>query len=371
MKSKLIKVLPYICGALIGFVGGFIGIGLNINLDLNWIYLIPIMILQMIVFVVAHELSHGFVADKNGLKFTVLYLGPFTFRRENNKFKKIKSFGKQLTYVGRAQIDNFEILNEEDVEKARKAWIKALKAGPLSDLILGTTTICIGLIFKWNLLIISTVIIFVLISIPSYIMGDGKHMKLIKKNKIFTDVILYTYSIVGNTPISRESISFLLQKIENNIEKTNVNKDNLISLALSAQSLYMDAICNNKEDLSPNINEIVEVTIENKNIFLNKQIESSYYKGLINIAIMYEAIIKNNKERALELYKHVKKEKHNMPGEKLDFYRVEHTLGIANRKGEISNENLMNPIFKGCEGVESMERIINELILEKSKIIYT
>jgi len=369
MKNKLIKILPYICGALIGFVGGFIGIGLSINLDFNWIYLIPIVILQMIVFVVVHELSHGFVGEKNGLKFTVLYLGPFAFKRENNKFKKIKSFSKQLAYAGRAQIDNFEILNEEDVEKARKAWIKALKAGPLSDLILGIITICTGVIFKWDLLIISTVIIFIFISIPSYIMGDGKHVKLIKNDKIFTDVILYTYSIVGNTPISRESISFLLQTIESDIEKTNVNKKNLISLAISAQAIYMDAICNNKEDLPKNINKIVEMTIENKKIFLNKQIESSYYKSLINVAIMYEVLIKDNKERALDIYKHVKNEKHNMPGEKLDFYRVEHLLGITNRREEILNENLINPIFKGCKGVESMERIINESILEKTRTI--
>ena len=38
---------------------------------------------------------------------------------------------------------------------------------------------------------------------------------------------------------------------------------------------------------------------------------------------MYEALIKDNKEKALELYKYVKNEKHNMPGEMIDFYRIE------------------------------------------------
>ena len=370
MKSKLIKILPYIFGALVGLILGINGLYVNIEgIVITGISIVLVGIAEILVFATIHELSHGLTAQKNGLKFTVLYLGPFTFKRENNKFKRMKGLTKQLTYVGRAQIDNFEILNEDDIEKARKAWIKALQAGPLSDLILSIIAIVIGLIFKSYILVISTIIVTILMCLPSYIIGDGQHIKLMKKDKIFTNVILYTYSIVGNTIISEESKSFLLEKIKQDIIENEVDESNLISLSLSAHSIYMDAIYNNKRNLPDNINKIVEMTIKNKEIFYKKEIEASYYRNVINTAIMHEVLVDDNKEKALELYKYVKDEKHSLPGERLDFYRVEHVLGISNRKGEILNENLMNPVLKGCEGIEAIEKRINELILEKSKIM--
>lgn len=371
MNKKLIKVLPYIIGGASGIVIGCIGIEMrNIKeLIMTIILLIPILILQLIVFVISHELSHGFVGKKYGLKFTVLYLGPFVFKRENKKFKKIKGIFKQSIFIGRAQIDNFEILNEKDIDRGRQAWIKALQAGPLSDLILSIIVILIGIISKSYLLIISTIIISGVISIPSYFMGDGKHIKMLKNDKVFTDVILYTYSIAGNTPISQESRAFIVDRMFKDIEENKVNEMNLISMVLAAHSIYIESILKLQMDLPEEINSIVNMCIENKNIFLKKQIEQSYYKSLINAAILYEVLINENKEKALDLYNHVKNEKHNMPGEMLDFYRVQHVLGINNRKGEILNKNLMNPMFKGCQGINDIEERINNLILSKSKIM--
>ncbi|MCC3869044.1 site-2 protease family protein [Terrisporobacter mayombei] len=366
MKSKLIKVLPYIVGALIGLILGLNGFYVEIKgVIIGAVSIVLVGIVELLIFTTIHELSHGFVAEKNGLKFTVLYIGPFTFKRENKKFKRMKGLTKQLMYIGRAQIDNFEILNEDDIEKARKAWIKALQAGPLSDLILSIIAIVLGLIFKSYILVIATIIVVMFMCLPSYIMGDGQHTKLMKTDKIFTHVILYTYSIIGNTLVSEESRRFLLEKIEKDIVENEVDKNNLISLSLSAHSIYVNAMYNDRRGLSESINKIVEMTIKNKDIFYKKEIESSYYRNVINTAIIYEVLIEDNKEKALELYKYVQNEKHNMPGEKLDFYRVEHVLGIANRRSEILNENLMNPVLKGCEGIDAIERRINELILEK------
>lgn len=365
MRNKLIKVLPYIFGALVGLILGLNGLYIDIqSLLITTISIVLVAVVEIFVFAIIHELSHGFTAEKNGLKFTVLYLGPFAFKRENKKFKKIKGLTKQLIYLGRAQIDNFEILNKDDIEKAKKSWIKSLKAGPISDLILSIIVIVLGLIFKSYILIISTALVSLFMCLPSYIMGDGQHIKLMKKDKIFSNVILYTYTIAGNTPVSEESKLFLLGKVENDISNSEANEDNIISLALAAQSLYIDGILKNKIDLPQSMDDIVEKTIKSKNKFLKKQIESSYYRGLINSAIMYEVIINNNKKKAFKLYKYVKKQKHNLPGEKLDFYRVQHILNIADRKGEIENENLMNPIFKGCQGIENIERRINKIILE-------
>lgn len=359
MKKYLIIFIAAVIGGICGFTFGDIGI------DLTGIFiLVPVLILETIIFIICHELNHGFTAERKGLKFTVLYLGPFAFRRENKKFKRIKGNSNQLTYLGRAQIDNNEIINEEDVNQAKKAWIKALQAGPLSDLILSIIIISVGMIFKFYVLILATIIIDLCMCIPSYMMGDGKHTRMIKEDEVFKDVILYTYSIAGNTPVSEESKTFLLNKIIDDIENNKVNKDNLISMALAAQVIYQEGLCHNLEPIPEEMKNIINMVIENKNVFLKKQIEQTYYKSLMNCAIIYEVIVNKDKNTALKLYNEVKNEKHDMPGEKLDYYRVQHVLGIYNRKSEILNENLMNPIFRGCEGVTSLECEINRIILE-------
>ena len=371
MKNMLIKSLPFIIGGIIGIVLGINGIGLEYFEDMvvPILLLIPVLILQLISFVISHELSHGFIAEKNGLRFTVLYLGPFTFKRENRKFKRIKGISKQYVFIGRVQIDNMEIINEYDIENSRESWIKAIQAGPLSDLILSIIFIIIAIIFKSKLLFFSTIIVCLLMCIPSYVMGDGKHIKALKSDKIFTDVILYTYSISGNTYVSDESKLFLMDRIIEDLNENDVTKDNLISMVLAAQIIYQVALCDGIRNVPNKLDKIVDMTIENKNLFLKKQIEQTYYKSFINFSIIYEVIINENRQRALEIYNYVKDVKHNMPGEMLDFYRVEHILGINNRKEELLNDNLMNPIFKGCDGIYKMEKKVNEQIIEKSRFI--
>ncbi|MEG0856906.1 MAG: site-2 protease family protein [Terrisporobacter sp.] len=361
MKKYIIIFIVAFIGGICGFTFGDLGI------DMGSIFIfIPVLILELILFVISHELNHGFAAERNGLKFTVLYLGPFTFKRENKKFKRIKGTSNQLAYLGRAQIDNGEILNEEDVNKHIKSWIKALQAGPLSDVILSIIMIILGFTLKFYVLIATTIVIDIFMFLPSYIIGDGKHIKQMKKDKVFSDIILYTYSIAGNTPISKQSKEFLLKRIVEDINNNVVTKENLISMTLATQSAYQGILCEDLNSTPKGMEKIVDMAIKNKNMFLKKQIEQTYYKSLINFSIIYEVIINNNKERALELYEEVKNEKHDMPGEKLDYYRVQHVLEIYNRKSEILNENLMNPVFKGCEGITRIEEKVNEIILAKS-----
>ena len=120
---------------IMGMSGGIYGIKV-----------IPIFILQLLICVIVHELAHGLVAHKSGLKFSVLYVGPIVFILDNLKIKKIKMNRLQLMYLGRAQIDNNEIINDSDFEKHVNMWKKALIAGPISDLILATIFIFISII---------------------------------------------------------------------------------------------------------------------------------------------------------------------------------------------------------------------------------
>lgn len=364
MEKILFSMLGAICG-----IGIVVGIKF---LDMNVFQLILVTSVQFIIFIVAHELSHGFIAQKNGLNFSVLYIGPFTFKRVNNRFKLQKGGSFQLTYLGRAQIDNNEILNEDDYKKHVKAWIKAIQAGPLCDLTSSILTLLIALIFKLNILFLSTIVVAMIVCIPSYIMGDGKHLKLLKTDKIFTDTIIYTYSIIGNTPVSKECKYYLINRLINDLENKDINKDNILSLSLALQMVLQVYFNKDIDKLPSTIDEVVNKAIIHKDVMLSKTLEQSYYKGLINSSIIYETIFKNDFNRALKLYEEVKVLKHNLPGEKLDLYRSEHVLGIKDYEDELNSDKFMNPILKGCQGAYAMDMNISKMVIDfknKEKIL--
>ncbi|MBO3445907.1 site-2 protease family protein [Clostridium sp. CCUG 7971] len=356
MEKTLINVIGLFCGMMVFHSVAY--------LDINILQLVLVTLVQFLVFVVAHEFSHGFIAEKNKLNFSILYIGPFTFKRVKNKFKLQKGVSIQFTYLGRAQIDNNEILNEDDYKKHVKGWIKAIQAGPLCDLILSILTLIIALVFKSSILFLSTAIIVTGMCIPSYIMGDGKHVKLLKTDKIFTDTIIYTYSIIGNTPISKESKYYLIDRLINDLENEHINKSNILSLSLALQMVLQCYFNKDIDKLPSTIDAVVNKAIIHKNVMLSKTLESNYYKGLINSSIIYEAIFKNDVDRAFKLYEEVKILKHNLPGEKLDLYRSEHVLGIKDYEAELCSDKLMNPIFKGCQGAYEMDMNISKMIVD-------
>lgn len=75
MKNKLIKVLLYIIAALIGLILGISGFDIDIEgIAMTIVSIALVVILEVVFFATIHELSHGLVAEKNGLKFTVLYI---------------------------------------------------------------------------------------------------------------------------------------------------------------------------------------------------------------------------------------------------------------------------------------------------------
>lgn len=348
-----------------GFISSLIGaIILGISVGIYGLRIAQIFIIQLLIYVIIHELAHGIVAQKNGLRFSVLYVGPLVFTLENLKITKIK-FGKlQQFYFGRAQIDNNEILNNADFENHINKWQKALLAGPISDLVLSIIFLLISLTTKQHIFIFTTLAIVFIISIPSYLIGDGKHVKLLKKNVLFSELLIYTYSIIGNTEVSIKSREYLISRLFKSLEECNPNKDNIINISAILGILYQVYFVDEINKLPRNNGEIIDKVIEYKKIILKEKIEQSYFKSLISSYIIYNVIYLENIDKGLDLYNQVKDLKFNLPGEKLDLFRVEHILKIKDRKKELESDQYMNPLFISCKGIYKMETKINKKIID-------
>lgn len=340
-------------GAIMGFSVGIYGLKI-----------VPIFIVQILIYVIIHELAHGLVAHKNGLKFSVLYLGPIVFILDNLKIKKIKINKLQQFYLGRAQIDNNDIIDNNDFENHINMWKKALIAGPISDLILSITFIVISIISKNYIFIFTTLSMMFIIGIPSYLMGDGKHVKLLKKDILFSELVMYTYSIIGNTDVSNKSRKYLVSRLFKSLETCTLNKENIINISAILGILYQVYFIDEINSLPRNNEEIIDKVIEYKEIILKEKIEQTYFKSLISSCIIYNVIYLGNIDKSLNLYNQVKDLKFNLPGEKLDLFRVEHILKIENRKNELENDKYMNPLFIECKGVYEMETKINKKIID-------
>lgn len=349
----MICISVLIGAAMLGFSQGMYGLKA-----------IPIFLVQLLIYVIIHELAHGLVAHKNGLKFSVLYLGPIIFTLDNLKIKEIKISKLQQFYLGRAQIDNNEIIDNNDFTNHINMWKKAIIAGPISDLVLSIIFIVISIISKNYIFIFTTISIILVMSIPSYFMGDGKHVKLLKKDSLFCELIIYTYSIIGNTEVSDESKKYLVSRLFKSLESCTPNKENIINVSAILGTLYQVYLVDEIDRLPRNSDEIIDKVIEYKKIILKEKIEQSYFKSLISNYIIYNVICLDKNDESLSLYNQVKDLKFKLPGEKLDLFRVEHILKMKNRKEELESDKYINPLFVGCKGIYEMETKINKKIID-------
>lgn len=326
--------------------------------------IIPIFIFQLLIYVIIHELAHGLVAHKNRLKFSVLYLGPIVFTLDNLKIKEMKISKLQQFYLGRAQIDNNEIIDNNDFENHINSWQKALIAGPLSDLILSIIFLLISIISKNYIFIFTTLAIIFMMSIPSYLIGDGKHVKLLKKDILFSELLMYTYSIIGNTEVSNKSRKYLISRLFESLEKCSPDEENIINISAILGILYQSYFIGEISNLPRNNEKITDKVIEYKKLILKEKIEQTYFKSLISSCIIYKVIYLEDIDKALDLYNQIKDLKFNLPGEKLDLFRIEHLLKVKNRKKELESDKYMNPLFIGCKGVYRMDTKINKKIID-------
>lgn len=347
----------------------FVSVVLIILMSVRKIISIPVFslafIVQSVIIVIVHEFSHGISAEKNGLMFTSMYIGPFVLLRENRKFTGLKKVKFNGSYLGRANIENREIKNDDDFKIHSNAWRKAIKAGPVSDIRISTVFIIIGIYMDIYEISIAVLIIDIFVCIPSFIYGDGEHLFLIKNNKVFEISVIYTYSMIGN--ISNQTDEYLYRKLIDEIDKTVLNDDSILPLCIAAQSVIYKSIAEDKIIPESIKNTAKEIVNKGPKCF-SQGMDIIYFRSLINTMILYYLCVEENKDYAERLYLYVKGMKCSVPGERIDKMRTEHILGKEDHKKEIESGKYRNQMFYGCVGFENMENIIDDKVIEYSYI---
>lgn len=359
MKKTLYKLFKLL---LYTFIGTSIGISVAI-FNINVFSLSVIFLVQMAVFVLIHEFAHGKVAEMNGLKFTKLYAGPIIVIRKDKNFTKIVKNKLQGTYLGRANIENGEIRNDLEFERHIIAWKRAMLAGPKSDAVLSIICIIFGIYFKYPTIIISTLVLDLAMCIPSFFYGDGTHYKSMKKDDIFTVSVMYSNSIIGEEGISKDTEKYLVSRLENDLEKTEINDDNIVSLSIAARTLLFQKILDGNYS-GYRIEEIIWDVRDGNPARFKKMTDRMYFRNIINTAVLYYTCIENDLKKAQILFRSIKNTKHINYVEKNDFIRSRYVLGMQDNKNELLSHKYRNPIFKGCKSLEYAENKMDEIVIE-------
>lgn len=359
MKKTLYKLFKLL---LYTFIGASIGISVAF-FNVSVFSLSVIFLVQMAVFVLIHEFAHGKVAEMNGLKFTKLYAGPIIVIRKDKNFTKIVKNKLQGTYLGRANIENGEIRNDLEFERHIIAWKRAMLAGPKSDAVLSIVCIIFGIYFKYPAIIISTVVLDLAMCIPSFFYGDGTHYKSMKKDDIFTVSLMYSNSIIGEEGISKDTEKYLVSKLENELEKIEINDDNIVSLSIAARTLLFQKILDGKYS-GYRIEEIIWDVRDGNPARFKKMTDRMYFRNIINTAVLYYTCIENDLKKAQILFRSIKNTKHINYVEKNDFIRSRYVLGMQDNKEDLLSHKYRNPIFNGCKSLEDAENKMDEIVIE-------
>lgn len=359
MEKTLFKLFKLLIYTSIG-----VAIGLSVAfLDLSIFDLSVCFLVQLVVFVLVHEFSHGKIAEMNGLRFTKLYAGPIIVIREDKKFVRIEKNKLQGTYLGRANIENGEIRSDLEFDRHIIAWKRAISAGPKSDIVLSVLCLVAGIYFKYPILIISTLVLDLAMCIPSFFYGDGTHYKNMERDDIFTVSVMYSNSIIGEKGISADTEKYLVSRLENELEKTEITDDNIVSLTIAAQTLLFQRILEGRYS-GYRIEEIIWDVRDGNPARFKKFTDRMYFRGLINTAVIYYTCIENDLKKAQILFRAIKNTKRINYVEKNDFIRSRYVLGMQDNKEELLSHKYRNPIFKGCKSLEDAEEKMDEIIIK-------
>lgn len=341
-----------------------VAMGLSVAfLDLSIFDLSVCFLVQLAVFVMVHEFAHGKVAEMNGLRFTKLYAGPIIVIRKDKKFVGIKKNKLQGTYLGRANIENGEIRSDLEFERHVIAWKRAISAGPKSDIVLSVLCLAAGIYFKNPIIIISTIVLDLTMCIPSYFYGDGTHYKSMERDDIFTVSVMYSNSIIGEDGISPDTEKYLVSRLENELEKTEINDDTIVSLSIAARTLLFQKILDGKYS-GYRIEEIIWDVRDGNPARFKKMTDRMYFRNLINTAVLYYTCIENDLKKAQILFRSIKNTKHVNYVEKNDFLRSQYVLGMRDNKDRLLSHKYRNPIFNGCKSLEDAEDKMDEIVIE-------
>lgn len=243
MKKFKKYLILIIFAAVLGFSFAFLkheGYWLKLTIGLKLIkwYLYPLLIILIFfITILIHELGHLFSFLFNKIKIRALLVLIFVLKKDQNNKWKFEIYPKHIKLIGGIVVPNLDnITNEEEFNKVRKGFSKALIAGPNTSIgylvlsiilfffiwFLTSSFLLIGLLFVNLLVTIAMTILIVLSSKISTdeIFGDYVAYDKFKNDDKFALLQLIQYSSFS-TISNEKTDKFLFDYLTRFYEKSD------------------------------------------------------------------------------------------------------------------------------------------------------
>ena len=342
--------------AILGFTFSFLkhnGYWFKLTSGLKTIkwYLYPVIILfNFFIVILIHELGHLFSFVLNKIKIRALYVLVFVLMRKENDKWKFKIYPKHIKLLGGIVVPNLgEIKTEEDFNKIRTAFSKALIAGPRTSVgyLILSIIVFILIWFLTNLNLLTTLLFInavitslmtVLIVLASKVNTNEIYGDYVAYDKFLTDDRFALLQLIQYRSFStikdKETDKFLYDYLTN-FYKSSTLSYHLFDLVLASNLLNFYLEDENIENSSVNrvINyySINRLASSKNGLELAYLISAYYYKN-------------NNAEKAFQTFKliQVNNNKHIDENKQLFLFKqYEHMLNLNNNEKYFSENKTM------------------------------
>lgn len=342
--------------AILGFTFSFLkhnGYWFKLTSGLKTIkwYLYPVIILfNFFIVILIHELGHLFSFVLNKIKIRALYVLVFVLMRKENDKWKFKIYPKHIKLLGGIVVPNLgEIKTEEDFNKIRTAFSKALIAGPRTSVgyLILSIIVFILIWFLTNLNLLTTLLFInavitslmtVLIVLTSKVNTNEIYGDYVAYDKFLTDdrfALLQLIQYRSFSTIEDEETDKFLYDYLTNFYKSSTLSYHLFDLVLASNLLNFYLEDENIENSSVNrvINyySINRLASSKNGLELAYLISAYYYKN-------------NNAEKAFQTFKliQVNNNKHIDENKQLFLFKqYEHMLNLNNNEKYFSENKTM------------------------------
>jgi len=332
-----------------------------------------------------HEMGHFLTFSRNGLKVRALFLSALMFIRENNTWK-VKFCPNSITLLGGAVIPDVSVVkSQEEFDKIRMAYARAIAAGPDATVafyviaqliafpfILQQANEVLQLLFCFVSLFMALVTIFLLfISLfhTETVISDIHAAYLCQTNPSFVAMQIYQYSVFSsNSEVVRRESQFLRDIILDSIEKKLYSKDIGI-IELSILNIFiMEYLTGDSDHLPKSVLDFITRLMYTPSI--RKKIHHSEVGTYLwfHIVILL-GLMDNTRDKALEEYDFLVNNINTK--DMVNWYlmhQARHALGLADHSAFLSNRSnicasSLHGMWKYFDGYYTQEIKLNKFII--------
>lgn len=346
-KKKFAIIFIVILAAYFTGISYLVGVNESIKLILT-------LLISYILCIIIHEIAHVFAGKLFGMTVNIIYLGPFTFIKQNKKWIiKFKAAYNDLFFGAVAGFKIPDVTTETELNEAAKKLRKVYLFAPIVNLVMGVILVPVFIkVYLWDksLYLFVFLILSIGMGIAAFAGSDGTNSKKIRKNSSWAALILFINCMLYDGAEHKEDYSYLLMKVKESAKNISgmdlTDNKNLEDMYYNYIVLYYflgDIIYLMPE----NVSKSIDFFTTQKDKFRKLKSSKDLIEDFLYLIIIYETIYEGKGKEAKDIYNFIQKNFYNADPLNYPKMRAQYFLGMLNNYDYLSQKDNMSKTYQG------------------------